>query len=61
MIYVSERTIIMDSIVIMMPLVWYNMITDVIDPGPASRGNARGTTPESSRRMSCSNLLSPVS
>jgi len=52
-------TIVMDSIVVMIPLVWYNMITDVMDPGPASRGNARGTTPESSRRMSYPNLHAP--
>ena len=57
--YVNEMTIVMDSIVVMIPLVWYNMITDVMDPGPASRGKARGTTPESSRRTSCPNLQAP--
>ena len=49
----------MESIVTIIPLVWYEMITEVIAPGPASRGNASGTTPEPSVRVSPPNLQAP--
>ena len=33
------------------PAVWYESITAVIAPGPANKGNANETTPESSETV----------
>ena len=40
-----------DSIVTSNPAVWYESITAVMAPGPANKGNAKGTTTESSETV----------
>jgi hypothetical protein len=37
----------MDNIVTINPAAWKEIITEVMAPGPASKGNASGTTPVS--------------
>ena len=56
--YVIVITIIIDKKVIKNPDVWYDIITAVIDPGPANNGKAIGTTPISSLTL-LTNLHSP--
>ncbi len=52
-------TIRIDKAVTIRPAVWNEIITAVIAPGPASSGNANGTTPDSPCVPAPANLHSP--